>query len=119
MKALQYLASFAILALVVSVPAFAKDSNSGNFTLTDHVRVGSTALAPGNYKVQWSGPANNVKVEIMRHGKTVATTQGTIKNLPARSEQSAVVVKTLPDNTKALDQIEFNNRTQELVIAGE
>ena len=45
MKVVQYFASFVIVAVVLSVGAFAKDSHSGNFTLADTVQVGSTQLA--------------------------------------------------------------------------
>jgi hypothetical protein len=44
------------------------------------VRAGSTELAPGHYKAEWSGPADGVKIEIFENGKTVAT--GQVKHLP-------------------------------------
>ena len=119
MKFAKYLASFAVVALVFSVSAFAKDIHSGNFTLSDTVRVGSTQLAPGDYKAEWNGPADNVKIEILQHGKTVATTQGKLENLRKPSPYDAVLTKTLDNNAKALDEIEFGNRTQTLVLEGE
>ena len=119
MKVVQYFASFTVIAVVLSVGAFAKDSHSGNFTLADTVQVGSTQLAPGNYKAEWDGPANDVKINIMRHGKTIATTEGQIKNLQQPAPYDAVAIKTLQNNTKALDEIEFNNRSEALVLAGE
>jgi hypothetical protein len=119
MKSVQYFASFAIVALALSVGAFAKDSHSGTFTLSDTVQVGSTQLAPGNYKAEWSGPANDVKVDIVQNGKTVATTQGKIQDLQKASPYDAVLTKTLPDNTKALDEIEFGNHTEALILGGE
>src|SRR5580698_10283471 len=66
MKFGRYLASFAVLALLSSLSAFAKDIHSGKFTLSDAVQVGSTQLAPGNYKAEWNGPADNVKIEIIQ-----------------------------------------------------
>ncbi|MGA2922348.1 MAG: hypothetical protein ABSE28_14655 [Candidatus Sulfotelmatobacter sp.] len=119
MKSLHYFASLAIVAVVLSVGAFAKDGRSGNFTLTDTVQVGSTQLAPGNYKAEWNGPANDVKIEIMQNGKTVATTEGKIKDLQQPSPYDAVGVKTLPDNTKALNEIDFHKRSEALVVGGE
>ena len=76
MKFAQFVVAFAILASVLSVNSFAKDNHSGKFTLTDPVRVGSTELAPGRYKAEWSGPADAVKIEILQNGKTVATVPG-------------------------------------------
>ena len=119
MKIAQYFASLAILTLALSLGAFAKDNHSGNFTLFETVRVGSTDLEPGHYKAEWTGAANDVKVDILRDGKTVATVQGTIKNLEQPSPYDAVTTKTLENNTKALDEIDFNKRSEALVLAGE
>ncbi len=118
MKFIAYLASVAMLALMISANAFAKDSHSGNFTVAEHVRIGSTMLAPGNYKAEWSGPANNLKVDILHNGKTVATADGRMKDLPQRAPYTAVVTKTLPNNTKAVDELEFNHRTVAIVFPG-
>jgi len=119
MKFGRYLASFAVLALLSSLSAFAKDIHSGKFTLSDTVQVGSTQLAPGNYKAEWNGPADNVKIEIIQNGKTVATTQGKLENLQKPSPYDAVLTKTLDNNMKALDEIEFGNHTEALVLSGE
>ena len=119
MKFIQYLASFAVLALVLSLNAFAKDNNSGKFTLTDTVQVGSTQLAPGSYKAEWNGPANDLKVDIMKNGKTVATAQGKVQELQKPAPYTAVLTKTLQNNSKQLDEIEFDNHTEAIVLSGE
>jgi|SRR5579863_5603233 hypothetical protein len=119
MKFAQYLASFVMLALLLSVSAFAKDSHSGAFTLADTVQVGSTQLAPGDYKAEWSGPANAVKVDITHAGKTVATAEGQIKELKSPAPYSAVVVKTSANDTKTIGEIEFNNSKEAVVLSGE
>jgi hypothetical protein len=119
MKFVQYFASFAIVTLVLSAGAFAKDSHSGNFTLFETVRVGATQLEPGHYKAEWTGSANDVKVEILQNGKTVATAEGTIKDLGQPSPYDAVTTKTLQDDTKVVDEIDFNKRSEALVLAGE
>jgi hypothetical protein len=119
MKFVQRLTSFAIVALVLSLGAFAKDSHSGNFTLSETVQVGSTQLAPGEYKAEWNGPANDVKIDFIQHGKTVATTQGKIQNLQKPSPYDAVLTKTLQNNTQELSEIDFGNHTEALVIGGE
>jgi len=116
----RYFASFGILTLVLSVGAFAKDNHSGNFTLFETVRVGSTQLEPGQYKAQWTGSGNDVKVDILQNGKTVATAAGMIKDLGQRSPYDAVTTKTLQDDTKVVDEIDFNKRSEALVLsAGE
>ena len=119
MKFIQYLASFAVIALMLSLNAFAKDNNSGKFTLSDTVNVGSTQLAPGSYKAEWNGPANDLKVDILKGGKTVATAQGKIEDLQKPAPYSAVLTKTLQNNTKQLDEIQFDNHTEAIVLSGE
>lgn len=119
MKSVHYFVSFVILALGLSVSAFAKDSHSGKFTLSAPVQVGSTQLAPGDYKAEWNGPADEVKIDIVQNGKTVATTQGKIQDLQKPAPYDAVLTKKLDNNTTALDEIEFGNRSQALILAGE
>lgn len=118
MKSLHYLASFALMTAALSASSFAKDkdSHSGSFTLSDTARIGSTELAPGDYKVEWNGPANDVKINILQAGKTVATAEGHIQDLPQRAPYGAVIVKTLNDNTKVVDEIEFGNRREALQV---
>jgi len=118
MKALSYLFVCALLTFMLSMSAFAKDKDSGNFSLTDKAEVGSTTLSPGQYKAEWNGPANSVNVEILHRGKVVATTHGKIEALQHPSPYSATTIKTLANNTQRLDAIQFNNRSQELVLHG-
>ena len=116
---LKYFSSLALVTLILSLAAFAKDSHSGNFTVSENVRVGSTMLAPGQYKAQWSGAGNDVKIEILQNGRTVASAEGTLKSLQQPSPYDAVTTKTLDDNTKQVDEIEFDHRSEALVLAGE
>jgi hypothetical protein len=118
-KVFNYFASFAIVTLVLSAGAFAKDNHSGNFTLFETARVGSTQLQAGNYKAEWTGTGDGVKIDILQNGKTVATSEGTIKNLQQPSPYDAVTTKTLDDNTKKVDEIDFNKKSEALVLAGE
>jgi len=119
MKVGQYFAVLAMMAFVLSAGAFAKDSHSGNFILSDTVQVGSTQLAPGAYKAEWNGPANDVKINIMQNGKTVATTEGKIQTLQQPAPYDAVTTRTTDNNTKQLDEIEFGRHSEALVLGGE
>ena len=116
---LKYFSSLALVTLMLSLAAFAKDNHSGKFSVSENVRIGSTTLAPGDYKAQWTGDGNDVKIEILQNGKTVASTEGTIKSLPQPSPYDSVTTKTLDDNTKQVDEIEFDHRSEALVLAGE
>lgn len=116
MRSLKYLAFTAAAALIFSAGAFAKDSNSGKFDLTQTAKIGSTMLQPGHYKAEWTGPNNALQVSITEHGKKVATTQGKLKELPTKSPYNAVAIRT--DHSQRLDEIDFANRTDALVLAG-
>jgi hypothetical protein len=116
MKLIPYLASLAILTFGLSISAFAKSSNSGSFDLFEAVQIGSAHLAPGHYKAEWNGPSNNVNVTILQNGKTVATVEGHIKDLPERSSQNSVTLKTVND-TQRIDEIEFDHSTEALQFA--
>ncbi len=117
MKSMRYIAIIASLAFVFSMSAFAKDSNSGSFNLGDPANIGSTHLDPGHYKAEWNGPANNLKVTILHNGKQVATVDGHMKDLSQPSPYDEVILKNQSDNSKTVDEIQFNHRTQALDLA--
>ncbi len=117
MQPMKYIASIAALALTLSVGALAKSSNSASFVLTDPAQIGSTTLAPGHYKAEWTGSNNALQITILEHGKTVATVHGHVKELPEKSPYTAVTTKKLSNNQRRVDEIDFSNRTEALVIA--
>lgn len=120
MKTLVTLLSLATLAVAMSTAAFASNKankNEGNFILSDTVRVGSTDLKAGQYKAQWKDDGSGaVKVDILQHGKVVATTEGKLKSLQGPAPYDAVVTKPLDNNTKTIDEIDFSRRAEALVI---
>lgn len=118
MRLIKYLASIVAVAVVLSLGAFAKDQNSGKFDLAQTARVGSTTLQPGHYKAEWTGPNNALHISILQDGKTVATTQGKLKELPTKAEADAVTLRTESDRTKKVEEIDFNNRTEALILPG-
>jgi hypothetical protein len=118
LQSIRFMAVFSVLALALSLPAFAKDANSGSFDLTQPVQVGSTVLQPGHYKAEWTGPKTALQISILRDGKTVVTTQGTLKELSSKAPYDAVTVRNLDDHTTRVDEIDFNHRTEALVLAG-
>lgn len=118
MQSLKYALSFLAVALLLGAAAFAKDANSGKFTLDESARIGTAVLQPGEYKVEWSGSNTAVTVSILQHGKTVATTQGTLKELPAKAAADSISMRTLPDKTEQVDEIDFGHRAEALVFSG-
>jgi len=118
MQSIRFFAVFSVVALALSLPAFAKDTNTGSFDLAQTAHVGSTVLQPGHYKAEWTGPNTALHVTIEHNGKTVATAQGHLKQLASKAPYDAVTVRTLKNNTTRVDEIDFNNRTEALVLAG-
>jgi hypothetical protein len=112
MRSLKYLALTAAAALILTAGAFAKDSNSGKFDLSQPAKIGSTMLQPGHYEAQWTGPNDALQISIRQHGKTLATAQGRLKELPTKSPYTDVVIRT--DQSKQLDEIDFANRMDAL-----
>src|SRR5260370_8589675 len=112
MKALARLTSLATLSVALTSVTLAATKNQGNFTLPDTVRIGSTELRAGDYKAEWQEEAGGaVKVDILQHGKTVATVEGKLKDLQQPAPYDAVLTKTVDDNAKTIHQINFNKHT--------
>jgi len=105
------------LAFLLSTTAFAKDKDSGNFYLDHAAKVGSAELQPGHYKADWKPMAgNNVEVNILRHGKTIATTQAEVKQLPKASNQDAVVTRPSANNNNKVLEIDFSGNQEALIF---
>lgn len=118
MRIARFSALLCALALALSAAAFAKVKNEGSFDLTQPATVGSTQLQPGHYKAEWTGTNGTVNVAIMQHGKTVATAQAELKELTNRSTFSGVTLRTTTDHGNRIEEIQFNNRKDALVISG-
>jgi hypothetical protein len=121
MKLAKYLALLASISLLMPLSVLAKTKNEGNLQLTQAVQVGATQLAPGNYKVEWTGPGPVVQVSILQHNKTVVTTSGKIVNQKNRAPYDDVVLKPVNNNSQKMkiEEIDFGNRTQALrLLAG-
>jgi hypothetical protein len=117
MQYVKYLVAVVAVCLVASVSSFAKSKNSGPLNIADnHVQIGSTPLAPGAYKVEWTGQPNNLRVNVLKGKKIVASTQGKIVDMAKASPDDAVVIKTLKNKTRTVAEVDFNNRKEALVI---
>jgi hypothetical protein len=118
MRLIKYLASLVAVAMVLSLGALAKDHDSGSFDLTQAARVGSTTLQPGHYKAEWTGPNNALHVAIVKNGETVATATAKMKELSAKARNGAVVLRTTNNHNPLVEEIDFSNRTDALVLSG-
>jgi hypothetical protein len=116
MKQVKYVTLLSMLALLLSVSAFARDKNQHSVKISDSVQVGGTQLEPGDYKVEWQGTGPEIQVNFVRGGKTVATVPGTLKTNDAQVRQDDIVTDTTSANTKTLTEIDFGRDKESLVF---
>jgi len=120
MKFAKYLLLLAGVALLLPLSAMAKDNgsnNSGKFTVAENVKVGSTELKPGNYKVEWDGSGDSVQVKIMQGKNTVATTSGKLVSHDNPAPYNAVILNDASGGGKAISEIDFGKRKEALVLS--
>lgn len=84
--------SFGIILLnvLIAVPVFAA-SNSENVQMDEAVRVGSTTIPSGSYKVTWTGSGDSAQVTLEKKGVAPVTVPAKI--LQQKSSQNSVSLK--------------------------
>jgi hypothetical protein len=117
MKFGRSIAVVAVLASGLSLSAFAKDKNETKVTFTNAVQVGSTQLQPGDYKLQWDGNGPDVQVKVVKGKNVVATVPATlVENKVSLGNDSVTTGSN--DNSKTLDEVDFNGGRQSLKFNG-
>lgn len=118
MKFEKYSILLALLALSLSLGAFAKDRNDsrneGKFTLSQTAQIGSTQLKPGEYKATWEGTGSDVQVKILQGKNVVATSPA---KLVDKSLGTDAVTLGGSGEVKTVNAIDFSKRKQSLVFA--
>jgi len=104
--------AFALMLALLSVPAFAA-KNSQNVSVTDPIKVGSTQLPAGDYKVSWTGTGSNVQVTIAEKGKASVTVPAKI--VEAKNGHVALLTNTV-GGTNVLESIQLNDLS--IVLTG-
>lgn len=96
--------------------AYAARDNARSIEILNVVRIGTTELKPGNYKVEWQGTGTVVEVSFRRNGKTVATVPGTLKMNDAQVKQDAIETEATGTGTSTLKEIDFGHQKEALVF---
>jgi len=99
--------SLLILSTLLAVAAFAADGGSGKVNLDSAVKVGSTELPAGTYKVTWTGSGDNAQVTL-KQGKTSAST--TAQVVEVRRNSDAIATKS-ENGSRVLTEIQFRDTT--------
>ena len=63
----------AVALVLFSVTGWASDKMKANIQIDQTVHVGSTQLAPGEYKMTWTGSGSTAEVTFSRGNKVFAT----------------------------------------------
>src|SRR6185437_11026961 len=106
MKFSRLLVATAIFSLFLPLSLLAKD-NSNKHSIKTQISqpatVAGTALAPGQYKVEWTGTGPTVNAEFKLNGKTVTTAPATVSDVV--NEPNAVVMQKAADGTQTITGI--------------
>lgn len=96
------------LALLLATSAFA--ANKGSLQVQEEVSVGSTKLAPGDYKVEWDGSGPNVELSILQGKKLIAKVPAHTIDLNRPAQNDSAVVKNGSDGTKELVEVRLSGK---------
>jgi hypothetical protein len=104
------------LALLLATSAFA--ANKGSLSVSEAVNVNGKQLKAGDYKVTWEGAGPNVKVNIMKGNKVVATAPAQVVELSNAPSDNAAVVSN-DGGRRSLSEIRFSGKKYALAFGGE
>jgi hypothetical protein len=104
---------YALIFASLAIPAIAA-KNSQNLTISLPVKVGTTQLPAGQYKVTWTGTGSAVQVTIAEKGKASVTVPAKI--VEAKNGHVAVQVNKV-NGGDVLEAIQLDNLTLQLAGA--
>jgi len=104
------LRSFILTGLLglLSLSGFAADNMKATITLSQAATIGSTQLAPGDYKMSWSGTGSEVQVAFSQGKKVVATVPAQVVQQRTGFESPAV---TIDGKTGAVVGVALRNQS--------
>ncbi|HZQ97160.1 MAG TPA: hypothetical protein VFA67_19265 [Candidatus Sulfotelmatobacter sp.] len=103
---------------LLSTTAFAAN-NKGSLQVSEPVTVAGKLVAPGEYRVEWEGSGPEVDVKVLRGKNVVARTRGHLRELGQASRNNSRSVRTVPDGTKSLTELQFQGKKYALTIEDE
>jgi hypothetical protein len=108
MKFSRILVATAVFSFLLPLSLLAKDNSNKHSIktqITQPATVVGTTLAPGQYKVEWTGTGPAVKAEFKLDGKTVVTAPATVSEVGNGSAQNAVAYQKGSDGSQAITEI--------------
>jgi hypothetical protein len=101
--------------LAAAGTAFAGAKQSLSFELFEPSSLGGKELSPGHYKVTWTGESD-VKVDVLRGGKVVASAKGKFVERSTKAVEDAVVSRR-DGSGMVLSEVRLGGRKSVLVLS--
>jgi hypothetical protein len=100
---------YALMLTLTAAPALAA-KNSQSINLAQPVKVGSTQLTAGDYKVSWTGTGDAVQVTLNNNGKSITVPA---KMVTEKHDHKGYTVNRVAGNDQ-LETIQFSNMSLQL-----
>lgn len=103
--------------MALATSAFAANgAQKGNFQISDPVQVSGTQLPAGDYVAKWEGTGDNVKVDITRNGKVLATVPAKVVELGQKASEDAAEIATGASGKRELNALRFSGKKVQLEL---
>jgi hypothetical protein len=104
-------ASLFVLALTISLSAFAASNSKSESVLLYHdAQINGKTLHAGEYTVKCETTGSNAQVKFLKNGKEVATASGQMKQLTSQAEHAQVVTQD-GGSVPTISEIDFAHST--------
>lgn len=103
-------------SLLLSVSAFAGNSNKKSLHLYENVTVEGKQLPAGDYRVEWTGTGSDVTLNILKGKETVASVPARIVPVNVAFQQDGYTATAEKDGTQAVTQLFFTGQKFDLEI---
>ena len=106
-----------LAAALLALPTFAHAaSKSVSMDLKEPAAVAGQELAPGSYKVSWTGETD-AQITVSKSGKVVAQGKGRFEERPKAALSDAILFRKDGGGKTVLSEIQFAGKKSVLVVA--
>lgn len=109
----------AAFMLTTCMLAGAKDSYKGDFHISSAAHVNGKQLPAGDYVAQWQGSGPDVRLDILKDGKVVASVPARVMTLDKKSPNSSAEIINNASGNGSLSEIRFSGKTYVLQLGEE
>ena len=96
--------TFATLALLLfSLSGWASDKMRANIQIDQTVHIGSTELAPGEYKMTWRQSGSNAEVTISQNKRVIATVPARVAEVRSGYRSPALHIDSVSHTLTEVD----------------